>query len=449
MDKIAAVAFQALDDVVHQAPDGALLLRRVESFLRRFVAFKDAHQSAACALWVLHSWAFDASHQTGYLAISSPEPQSGKSRLLEVLELLVAEPWLIVRPSEAVVFRNIERKRPTLLLDEYDAIFNDRSDHEGLRAIFNAGHRPGAIVPRAVGEGGKYVIKDFAVYCPKALAGLGDLPDTVASRSITIALQRRTKAEHVERFRRRLLEPEAAELRSTLEAWATHAIPRLRDREPEIPEEISDRQGDCWEASFAIADDARAEWPDRARAAAIHLAGSRASDESLGELLLTHLREVFGDADRLATEAILRELVDLEEGPWPSWWGEQVAKDQIKSPASRLARLLKPYGIRPHKVREGEGTFRGYRRVDLAEVWDRYLPPSSPEKTEHGSSRLGNPPSDLRCSVVPSVPSGGKEPGTETVLTPQQVVAAFNAEIVPPEIVEQVESVRRWNGRHS
>ena len=34
-------------------------------------------------------------------------------------------PWRIPRPSEAVLFRMIDRDHPTVMLDEVDAIFGD------------------------------------------------------------------------------------------------------------------------------------------------------------------------------------------------------------------------------------------------------------------------------------------------------------------------------------
>jgi hypothetical protein len=67
--------------------------------------------------------------------------RSGKTRLLDVLELLVANPWRVITPSEAVVFRKIDADSPTLLLDEVDAIFSPKANGttEGLRALLNAG----------------------------------------------------------------------------------------------------------------------------------------------------------------------------------------------------------------------------------------------------------------------------------------------------------------------
>src|SRR4051794_27277130 len=54
-------------------------------FVRRFVVMSPA-QADAVALWVVHTHCFAAAEQTPYLAISSAEKRSGKTRLLEVLE---------------------------------------------------------------------------------------------------------------------------------------------------------------------------------------------------------------------------------------------------------------------------------------------------------------------------------------------------------------------------
>ena len=78
-------------------------------------------QLTAVALWVVHTHAFQAAECTPYLSINSAEKQSGKTRLLEVLELLVARPWLTGRVTAAALIRKVARDTPTLLLDETDA----------------------------------------------------------------------------------------------------------------------------------------------------------------------------------------------------------------------------------------------------------------------------------------------------------------------------------------
>ena len=286
------------------APTTAQMLEAVEAFIRRFVIFQSEAQSIAVSLWVLHTHAVDAAEQSPYLAITSPEMQSAKSRLLEVLELIVPRPWRIEKPSEAVVFRKIDSDTPTLLLDETDAIFGkgkDADQHEGLRALLNAGNRRGSTVPRCVGA--KMALKNFKVFCPKALAGIGNLPGTIESRSIPIRMARKHKSESVERFRFKRVSPQGLALHTQLVRWSL-GVSDLEDAEPELPEELSDRQQDSWEPLLAIADDAGADWPGGARAAAIELHAQK-DEDSAGTLLLAHIREAFEDAIGTPSENVI------------------------------------------------------------------------------------------------------------------------------------------------
>ena len=121
--------------------DGAILFDDVVRFVRRFVVLSKV-QLVAIALWIVHTHAIDAANATLYLNITSPEKRSGKTRLLEVLELLIARPWYTGRTSAAALVREIDDARSTLLLDEGDAAFkSDREYSEALRGILNAGHR--------------------------------------------------------------------------------------------------------------------------------------------------------------------------------------------------------------------------------------------------------------------------------------------------------------------
>ena len=46
-----------------------------------------------------------------------------------------------------------------------------------------------------VKTGADFELHEFKVFCPKALAGIGKLPDTLEDRSISIELRRKRPAE--------------------------------------------------------------------------------------------------------------------------------------------------------------------------------------------------------------------------------------------------------------
>jgi hypothetical protein len=214
--------------------------------------------------------------------------------------------------------------------------------------------------------------RQFEVFAPVALAGIGHLPDTVQDRSIVIRLRRRSSGEPVEKLRRRTIEPEAAELRDWIAAWVADNTDALREHEPATPDALPDRATDVWEPLFSIADHADGQWAESARAAALELSSVRLDEaQSLGLRLLRDLAQVFGDNENAATESLLERLCALEESPWADVRGKQLD-------ARTLARLLRPYDVRPQTVRVGDKTIKGYKRTDMADVWERYLSTDPP-----------------------------------------------------------------------
>ena len=185
-----------------------------------------------------------AADATPYLNVTSAVKQCGKTRLLEVLEPIVPSPWLTGRVSAAVLTRKVDGETPTLLLDESDAAFKHQSEYaEALRSLLNSGYRRSGISSLCVGHGADLGYRDFSTFCPKALAGIGALPDTVSDRSIRIALKRRAPHEQVDRFRQRDAPKVGAPLRAALGEWSRSAVDALQDAAPELPPSLGDRTG--------------------------------------------------------------------------------------------------------------------------------------------------------------------------------------------------------------
>lgn len=353
-----------------ETTDGADLLIAVYRFVRRFVSLAEP-QAVIIALWVAHTHCIDAAKATPYLAVTSAEKESGKTRLLEVLETIAAEPWLTGRVTAAVLVRKVDDKRPTLLLDESDAAFGGEKDYaEALRGILNTGHRRSGVASLCVGKGAQMSYRDFSTFCPKAIAGIGKLPDTVAGRSIPIRLKRAAPGEAIERFRPADVRPEADVLRARLEQWAESIVGVLRGARPPLPEELSDRQQDGAEPLLAIADVAGKSWREIARKAVVELcAEARHSDDSIGVRLLRDIRQVFEsrNVDKISSVELAEALVSIETSPWAEWnHGKPLT-------APRLARQLRPFEVTPHTIRVGDTTFKGYELADFEDSFKRYL----------------------------------------------------------------------------
>jgi hypothetical protein len=358
---------------MRKAAEVGPLLDELVEYQKRFVVLSDA-QAVALALWVFHTHAFSAAEFTPYLQITSAEKRSGKSRLLDVLFGVVPKAWKVIAPTEATLFRYIDAEQPTVFIDEYDTIFNNK-DYEGLRAILNAGFQTGTPVPRVSGDAQHRRVEMFNVYCPKALAGIGELPDTIADRSIRIELKRRKTSEQVERARRRALTEIAEPLRARLAAAGTAILQQLARARPSVPDQLDDRAADIWEPLLAIADLAGPIWAARARRAAVALTrGESREEDSRGLILLRDIRRIFRETsiDRISSSDLIRLLADDPESPWADWWDEREAKPASGS-QRKLAYLLKPYGISSRTLRIEAAQAKGFDQTDFADAWARYL----------------------------------------------------------------------------
>ena len=271
-------------------------------FLERFVFFKDKRLYLLIALWIVSTHKSHLFEVTGYLFAYSPEPQCGKSRLLEVLDQLVfTSSDILVSPSTAVLFRTAHGT--TQILDEVDSWQNS----DELRGILNAGFKKGAMVkrmePDSEAEGG-YKIAKFPVYAPRALAGIGlrILSDTTRDRTFALEMLRQTKEERCEKFRLRKLRDQIDDLRGQIEVfWILNEdkVADLYDDDQSFPylERFQDRTMDIAEPLAAILEAAYDSDPDLETVRQDFLAAIASTRDDQQEEMKDH--------------RILRQLMDL------------------------------------------------------------------------------------------------------------------------------------------
>jgi hypothetical protein len=398
------------------ASDGAALLDAVERFHRRFNAFPTEAAYVAVTLWDAHAHLLDCFESTPRLAFLSPEPGSGKSRALEIVETLTPRAEATVNASPNALFRLVEAAegRPTLLFDEIDTVFGPKAgDNEPVRGFLNSGYRRIGSMLRCVGDGANQSVQRFSSFCAVAMAGLGSLPDTILTRSVIIRMRKRAPNEKVEPYRQRINEKEGHALRDRLAQWAETVREQVADAWPEMPDGVTDRPADVWEPLLAVADAAGGHWPARARAACVELvSAAHDNDEaSLGVRLLTDLRDkVFCGADRMPTAVILELLLVLDDAPWAD-------VDDKPLNSRMLAKLLGQYvtptnkPIKPRGIRTPSGTPKGYYAEDLSDAWTRYCPPSPSESATSATSATVQVSGD---ESVADSPSGIRHSRAET-----------------------------------
>jgi putative DNA primase/helicase len=345
--------------------DGETLLNDLATTIRRYIVLRHWRLADAIALWIAHTYTLDAWQLSPILAITAPEKRCGKTNLLTVLEALCSRPQMTANISAAALFRTVDRDQPTLLIDEADTFVNASDE---LRGILNSGYSRSGSITRCVGE--THEPRRFATFCPKAIAKIGQLPDTLADRAIPIEMCRRKPDEAVERIRLDRIYIELGPLRRKLMRWASDNLTALRDADPAVPAELNDRAQDNWRPLLALADAAGGAWSELARSAAVTISGSSddLEDTSLGVQLLQDIRNVFEERHetRISSENLTTELIRLPERPWADvGYGRQLTQ-------RRLAEMLQQFKIRPGKIRIGEVSVRGYQREWFHDAFERY-----------------------------------------------------------------------------
>jgi putative DNA primase/helicase len=339
--------------------------------VRRHVILPAA--AADCvALWIAHSWVFEQFHHTPRLAVTSPTMRCGKSTLLDLLHALCRRALKADNITAAALFRVVEMHGPTLAVDEADSFLAGR---EELRGILNSGYeRHGAAIRVEKTADGEQVPKTFSTFAPLAIAAIGRIPGTVADRAVPITLKRKLPGESVQKMRLPASRAALVDLARMLARWASDHVAAL-SLEPDVPDQLNDRQGDISVPLLSIADLAGEAWGARARSSLTTTFGvdSGEPEESV-EMLLGDIRAAFeaeGAGGRISTDTLLDYLFRLDDRPW----GEVDRGRPIT--ARQLSARLAPLGVQSRDLRFGREVRKGYRLADFADAFARYLPAAS------------------------------------------------------------------------
>jgi putative DNA primase/helicase len=322
------------------------------------------HAAEAMALWVVHAHAHDAALISARLAFTSPTKRCGKTTALQIIQVLVPRPMPAANITAAALFRAVEAVKPTVLVDEADTFLKNSDE---LRGILNSGHNKAtAYVIRTTGD--NHDPTQFRTWAPIAVAMIGDLPSTLADRSVIVEMQRKKVGDTVRRFRSDRTD-EFAVLARRAARFAADNFEALREWDGSVPERLHDRAADNWRPLLAIADAAGDDWRTRARAAALALSGVEEDDaDEVGSQLLADMRDIFVRfGPKVATVTVLAQLNQMETRPWPEFKAGKPLTDL------QLAKLLRPFKVKPKLVRDGEDRFRGYEEHAFRDAFARYV----------------------------------------------------------------------------
>ena len=345
--------------------NGADVLNAVSDTFTKYIALP-VGAADALALWCAHAHAFEAFEHSPRLNIRSPEKGCGKTTTLDVTALLVPRHISSENLTTAVLFRMVEKHRPVILADEYDAWVKD---NEELRGLLNAGHKRGGTALRCEGDNNE--VRSFRVYAPVALGGIGALPPTLHDRSIVVTLHRAKVGEVRARFDSRHTQAEH-ELCQKLARFALDNFAVLKAMDPALPDGVFNRLADNWRPLFAIAEAAGGDWPQRA-ANALAMVTTRDDSEgqSIGVQLLADIQQLFKEEfteGAIPGAQLATALAGMEERPWGEF-----GRTEKPITATKLARMLTRFGIVSGTKRAGQVTFKGYSREDFNDSFARYL----------------------------------------------------------------------------
>jgi Protein of unknown function (DUF3631) len=339
--------------------NGADLVKDMSAAIKKHVIL-DNDQTLGIALWCIHTHARDAAEHYPRLHVSSPAKRCGKTTLLRTISPMTLRPLSTENISMAALFRTIEMVEPTLIIDEVDTFLKDNDD---MRGLLNAGHMHGGQVIRTVGE--DFEPRAFSVDGPVIIAGIGNIPATLEDRSITIPLKRKLKKDLVARLRSKQT-AHLDKLGRQAARWVADNIITLMAADPELPDKLNDRQQDNWRPLIAIADAISDDLGKKTRKAAIAISSDEAAeDDDAATMLLNDVAAVM--TRDMTSEELVSCLTGLSDRPWSEWRrGQPITKTGV-------ARMLKPFGLRPKEVRVGADTMKMYLKQSVMEARDRYV----------------------------------------------------------------------------
>jgi hypothetical protein len=374
------------------------LLDEIETIIKRHVVLSE-QAATALAAWVLHTYVFELRDTVAYVAIESPEKRCGKTTLLSVLGAMANKPLIASNVTVGALFRSIDTCRPTLLIDEADTFLAGNST---MRGIINSGNTwrtayvlrlsksnlqpsraraPGHLEPEkpdlsisdslpvppseiSQHSGSNSGLQRYSCWCPKVVAMIGKVPDTIADRSIVVHLTRKL----IDEICAPLHELNPAVIKSKCARFALDERQKIAQFEKIRGEGLNDRAADTFDPLYVIARLAGVQWVSKLHAAALGLspAGSKSSAAELlleiyAMLVVTGRKKIF---TRSLAEILREESAVLKDS----------AINELK-----ISDLLRPYGIKPSLIRMGKQVARGYTREDFSEALARYVPKAEVE----------------------------------------------------------------------
>ena len=299
---------------------------------------------------------------------------------------------MVVDPSPAVLYRLVEKWKPTLIVDEADDQFKENPP---LRAVVNSGWTRGAGVPRCNPDTNEPEI--FPTFGPKAIGMKGHSIPTPPLADPSLSRCSARSGANSPPTLSTWTTLSLIAMRQQLARWAEDNFEALRRAQPTMSKDFHNRLAVKLAASAGDSRPGRWEWPTLARDAAVALAPKGTS--SIGTTLLEDIQAIFAEkrTDRLASAEIAEALHAIEGRPWSEWGrsGKPISSNQV-------ARLLKEFVIVSGTIRTEHGTPKGYYLHQFADAFERYLDPPRVSETPQRHNACGTGTSEPFQNATPN-----------------------------------------------
>ncbi|WP_127575726.1 hypothetical protein [Paenibacillus barengoltzii] len=227
-----------------------LLVDKLASYISEFVYLDDDRLYDFLAIWIMGTYHFRCFTYYPYIWLNA-EKGSGKSTLLTLLSKLSFNGLLLdAASSTASLYRLIETSSPTLFIDEFEML--EKTKATDLGSILRAGFHTDSKLAKSKRNNDDFEPEMFHVYCPKALASINEIQDTLKERCITIRMLKKPKNVERRKFYPNEEKKSIQKLKEMLYLYGlTHASEISakyvgRSWNITLPETITDREKDLW-----------------------------------------------------------------------------------------------------------------------------------------------------------------------------------------------------------
>jgi Protein of unknown function (DUF3631) len=327
--------------------------------LERHLVFNFPEQYDTCALWILgtyllkHVPGMKVARMFPMLGFVSPEPDSGKSTALRVVNVLCHNSTKRGKRTPASILGKIDETKDdkiTIALDELDKVFRYGADNQDLISLFNLGYEWDAVIARC--DRFKTGENETSAYCPKLFAALSlaVIPDDTRSRCILIPMRPKNESDpEVLEYDdyEALAKVQKANLQWSLD---TSMIEKLTNVELTDIDFLANRNKQIWSFMLAIAKVVDGGWYERAKSAAKFFTENQRREKGLYHKILVTMYMIVKESSRNATHS-QDIVVKLQADGMPKYVDE-----------SFIAKCFREYDpdIKPRQVKINQINRKGY-----------------------------------------------------------------------------------------